>query len=60
MNIWWDWHALALVRRDWPRGCIQMFALRCSLCRRLTCGCREHYFCGLCEPCRSVVEDGHA
>jgi hypothetical protein len=50
-----DW---SLARRDdeslnhWRH----LFALRCITCRALTIGCKSHWFCGLCESCRVVVE----
>jgi len=32
-----------------------LFALRCS-CGRLTLGCRDHSFCGVCENCHVFYE----
>lgn len=56
MRLEVDWRDLAVVRVVGPRQTVQLFALRCSLCRRLTTGCAEHWFCGLCEPCRAGAE----
>lgn len=55
----WSWQHLALSRRSTiePNWWCQVFALRCGLCHRLTWGCREHWFCGLCEPCRVKCEE---
>lgn len=36
--------------KDWSFACLR--------CGRLTLGCRDHWFCGLCEPCRAHEEDG--
>jgi len=35
----------------------EVFALRCLNCCCFTLGCREHWFCGLCEPCRKTIEE---
>lgn len=53
------WDDLGLYKRVGREGrtLLGVFALRCSLCRRLTWGCRDCWFCGLCEPCRARVED---
>lgn len=42
----------------WPNGMVKqertLFSLRCHLCFRPSLGCREHWFCGSCEPCRKA------
>jgi hypothetical protein len=56
----WDWFDWSLSRRDYSQPgnfFTSIFALRCSLCRRWTTGCREHFLCGLCESCRVRCED---
>jgi hypothetical protein len=60
----WDWRRWSLyrVQARYPDGrplnLIQLFALRCADCRRWTLGCKDHWICGLCERCRTAVEDG--
>ncbi len=41
---------------EWRQG----IAFRCTQCMRFTLGCRDHWLCGLCEPCRHEVEDEDA
>jgi hypothetical protein len=33
------------------------WSLRCFTCSRWSLGCRDHWFCGLCERCRVRIED---
>lgn len=35
---------------------VALFALRCAACGRFTTGCKDHWFCGVCESCRSEME----
>lgn len=32
------------------------WSLACLRCGHLTTGCRDHWFCGLCETCRAHEE----
>ena len=60
MKIIWNWYNWSLSRQKAEgdtRVFDQLFALKCGLCNRFTLGCKCHYFCGLCEPCRHEVED---
>lgn len=51
----WDWRKLD----PGPFHCVeqQLFALRCAQCQQFTLGCMEHWFCGICELCRAILED---
>lgn len=54
-----DW-SLSRVESWRPNGgynAVGLVALRCTLCRRVTFGCCDHWFCGLCESCRALCED---
>jgi hypothetical protein len=58
----WDTADWSLSRRDLEAkppvtSYIGIFAIRCCVCHRFTIGCKDHYFCGLCESCRSRTED---
>jgi hypothetical protein len=56
----WDWCDWSLSRRksfsDGGRCWVQVFALRCGLCKRWALGCKDHWFCGMCEDCRYFTE----
>lgn len=43
------WLMVSWRDRDW--------SLACFSCGRFTRGCKDHRWCGLCEPCRVVLED---
>ena len=57
---WWDW-SLSRITERWPDGKAQttvtLFGLRCSSCKRFTFGCKDHWFCDLCESCRKRFEN---
>jgi len=49
--------SLSWPMRGVPNGWRTLFSLRCD-CGDLTAGCRDHWLCGLCEPCREALEAG--
>ena len=57
----WDWRDWSLSVNEPYEGrnnfWRQLFSLRCSLCLAWCAGCREHWFCGLCDACRASAED---
>lgn len=63
-SLTWEWKRLAIGWRRPPGFVADYFALRC-LCGRLTVGCVEHRFCGVCRDCQQRYElnrrpgDGH-
>jgi hypothetical protein len=57
-GFWFDVRYLSLSRRikdvdHEGEGWMELFSLRCCLCRRWTFGCgeTEHLFCGMCAGC---------
>jgi hypothetical protein len=55
-----DW-SMSRVTERWPDGkpktSKHIVAFRCASCGKPTLGCKDHWFCGLCEPCRAECED---
>lgn len=61
-NVRWDWRDWSLSRRERTgvNHWLGMFSLKCGQCLRWSLGCRDHWFCGCCEPCRLSLERMHA
>lgn len=54
---WYDWSLSIIVSQTKSRHLEQYFALKCSCCKHFHIGCKDHWFCGLCESCRLIVEE---
>jgi hypothetical protein len=53
----WDWRDWSLSRRQRQSNVWhQLFAFRCVICLRWCLGCKDHWFCGICEECRVRME----
>ena len=54
--VWWDAYDWSLAVHEKDNVWQGLFSLRCADCRRFSCGCDEHWFCGTCQPCKTKLE----